>query len=137
MVAYPEPWMDRVDAMKRIQGWDETSVRHFRDLAVTGEPVLLSIRFGDWSEAIDQNQAGNWARFWRQEVQWYIETYEIVTGVDLSSDTYDTRAAQTRSARFAQPAEHLRRRAAQRRQQESRPGGRKPAGSPPRHEAEV
>jgi hypothetical protein len=136
MVAYPEPWMDRVDAMKRIQGWDETSVRHFRDLAVTGEPVLLAIRFGDWSEAIDQNQAGNWARFWRQEVQWYIETYEIVTGVDLSSDTYDTRAAQTRSARFAQPAEHLRRRAAQRRQAVARPGGRSRTGAPERHEAE-
>jgi hypothetical protein len=136
MVAYPEPWMDRVDAMKRIQGWDETSVRHFRDLAVTGEPVLLSIRFGDWSEAIDQNQAGNWARFWRQEVQWYIEVYEIVTGVDLSSDTYDTRSAQARSARFAQPAELMHRRSAQRRQA-ARPAGRLPRGVPERHETEV
>ena len=33
MVAYPEPWMDRVDAMKKIQGWTDTSVLHFRDLA--------------------------------------------------------------------------------------------------------
>ncbi len=25
MVAYPEPWMDRVDAMKKLQGWTDTS----------------------------------------------------------------------------------------------------------------
>ena len=32
MVAYPEPWMDRVDAMKKLQGWTDTSVLHFRNL---------------------------------------------------------------------------------------------------------
>ena len=26
MVAYPEPWMDRVDTMKKLQGWTDTSV---------------------------------------------------------------------------------------------------------------
>ena len=49
MVAYPEAWMDRVDSMKKLQGWVDVSVRSFRDLAVTGEPILLSIRFGNWS----------------------------------------------------------------------------------------
>src|SRR5262245_60052151 len=34
MVAYPEPWMDRVDAMKKLQGWTDTSVLHFRNLAI-------------------------------------------------------------------------------------------------------
>ena len=37
MVAYPEPWMDRVDAMKKLQGWTDTSVLHFRNLAIFGE----------------------------------------------------------------------------------------------------
>ena len=46
MVAYPEPWMDRVDAMKKLQGWTDTSVLHFRNLAVFGEQMLLSIRYG-------------------------------------------------------------------------------------------
>ena len=55
MVAYPEPWMDRVDAMKKLQGWTDTSVLHFRNLAVFGEQILLSIRWGDWSDAIDPN----------------------------------------------------------------------------------
>ncbi len=41
MVAYPEPWMDRVDAMKKLQGWTDTSVMHFRNLAIFGEQLLL------------------------------------------------------------------------------------------------
>jgi hypothetical protein len=103
MVAYPEPWMDRVDAMKKVQGWSDTSVRYFRDLGLFGEQLLLSIRYGDWSNIVDRNQAGNWARYWRQEVQWYMHAYQTVTGVDLSADTADVRSAQRRPERFAQP----------------------------------
>src|SRR5262249_7724521 len=29
MVAYPEAWMDRVDAMKTLQGWTDTPITHF------------------------------------------------------------------------------------------------------------
>ena len=104
MVAYPEPWMDRVDAMKKIQGWSDTSVRYFRDLGVFGEQLLLSIRYGDWSNVFDRNQAGNWARYWRQEAQWYIHAYQAVTGVDLSADTADVRHAERPPDRFTQPA---------------------------------
>ena len=31
--------MDRVDAMKKLQGWTDTSVLHFRNLAIFGEQV--------------------------------------------------------------------------------------------------
>jgi hypothetical protein len=113
MVAYPEPWMDRVDAMKRAQGWSDTSVRYFRDLGVFGEQLLLSIRFGDWSNVFDREQAGNWARYWRQEAQWYIHAYHTVTGVDLSSDMQDVRRAELRPDRYMQPAFHLQRRLVQ------------------------
>ncbi len=41
--------MDRVDAMKRLQGWTDVSVQHFHDLAVFGEQILLGIRFGAWA----------------------------------------------------------------------------------------
>ncbi len=89
MVAYPEPWMDRVDAMKKIQNWSDVSVLHFRNLAVFGEQVLLSIRFGAWSDVNDPVQAANWARFWRPEIQGYIHAYRAVTGADLTVDQVD------------------------------------------------
>jgi hypothetical protein len=109
MVAYPELWMHRVDAMKTLQGWGDTSVMHFRDLGVFGEQLLLSIRYGNWNNVFDRNQATNWARYWRQEVANYIHAYWAVTGVDLRSEVTDI---QRREDRFAQPSELLRRRIA-------------------------
>jgi hypothetical protein len=137
MVAYPEPWMDRVDAMKRLQGWTDTSVRFFHDLGVFGEQILLSIRFGDWSNIFDREEAGNWARYWRQEVQWYIHAYQTVTGVDLSSDMQDVRQAELRPDRYMQPAFHLQRRLVQqRRAGVGRPVGRRVFGRGGRIELE-
>ena len=49
MVAYPEAWIAPVEAMNKLQGWSDTSVLHFRDLAVFGEQLLLGIRFGAWT----------------------------------------------------------------------------------------
>jgi hypothetical protein len=95
MVAYPEPWMDRVDAMKKLQGWTDTSVLHFRNLAVFGEQILLSIRFGAWAAVNDPVQATNWARYWRPEVQGYLHAYRSVTGVDLSVDVTNARIDAT------------------------------------------
>lgn len=89
MVAYPEPWMDRVDAMKKLQGWTDTSVLHFRSLGMFGEQVLLSVRFGAWSDIYEPAQAFNWARFWRPQVQGYIHAYRAVTGVDLTGTAVD------------------------------------------------
>jgi hypothetical protein len=83
MVAHPEAWMGPVDAMNKLQGWTDTSVMHFRDLAVFGEQLLLSIRFGAWSIVFVPDQAANWARYWRAEVQGYIHAYRAVTGIDL------------------------------------------------------
>jgi hypothetical protein len=113
MVPLPEPWMDRVDAMKTLQGWTDVSVFHFNRLAVFGERILLSIRFGAWSIANDPSQAANWARFWRAEIQSYIHAYRSVTGVDLTVDITDKRQAEGRNLL---PSIHLRnRRAMQRR----------------------
>jgi hypothetical protein len=95
MVAYPEPWMDRVDAMKKLQGWTDTSVVHFRNLAIFGEQLLLSIRYGAWSEVYEPMQAFNWARFWRPQVQGYVHAYRAATGVDLSGESTDTAADAT------------------------------------------
>ncbi len=84
MVDYPEPWMDRVETMKTLQGWSNTSILHFRDLGVFGEQVLLGIRFGAWPSVIEPQFAANWARYWRPEIQGYYHAYRAVTGVDLT-----------------------------------------------------
>jgi hypothetical protein len=110
MVAYEEPWMDRVDAMKRLQGWTDTSIYHFRDLGVFGEQILLSVRFGAWSIAFNADQGANWARFWRTEVQGYMHAYRAVTGVDL---TAEVATAEQGRARFLPPSVHLRNRVMQ------------------------
>jgi hypothetical protein len=93
--------MGAVDDMKRLQGWDDVTVTHFHELAVYGEQILLSVRFGDWIDINDQELARNWARYWRPEIQRYIHAYNAVTGVDLSADVADVRLAENR---YVQPA---------------------------------
>jgi hypothetical protein len=108
MVPYQEPWMGVVDTMKRLQGWTDTTVTHFHELAVTGERILLSVRYGDWVDINNtEDQAKNWARYWKPEIQRYIHAYQTVTGVDLTVDITDTRQA---AERYFQPSAHLQRR---------------------------
>jgi hypothetical protein len=107
MVAYPEPWMDRVDAVKQLKGWTDTSVVHFRDLAVFGEQIVLNLRYGGWSNINDPDSAANFARYWRAEMQGYIHAYRAATGVDLSEDATGKGAAESR---FVAPSVHLRNR---------------------------
>jgi len=111
MVPYQEAWMGQVDTMKKLQGWTDTSVTHFRNLGIDGEQLLLSIRFDDWIYVNEQDYARNWVRYWRPEVQRYIHAYRAVTGVDLSAG--DSRRERVDATL---PAVHLQRRqAAQRR----------------------
>jgi hypothetical protein len=90
MVAYPERWMDSVETIKRMYGWPDASVMHFRDLGVFGEQLLLGIRYGNWNDVVLPQQAANWARYWRPELQGYLYAYRAVTGVDLTTDPVDT-----------------------------------------------
>jgi hypothetical protein len=102
MVPYQENWMGAVDAMKKLKGWSDTTISHFNELAVDGERILLSIRFGDWSELDNtQEQARNWARYWKPEIQRYLYGYLAVTGVDLMAEVMDNREAV---ARYLQPS---------------------------------
>ncbi|MFO7580373.1 MAG: hypothetical protein R6W74_09240, partial [Nitrosomonas halophila] len=116
MVPYQEPWMGAVDDMRRLQGWGDTSITHFHELARYGEQILLSIRYGDWIDINDQEHARNWARYWRPEIQRYIHAYMATTGVDLSIEITDTRQA---SERFLQPSLHLQKKLAAQRSQSS------------------
>ena len=81
----PDFWLDRVDAIEKVQGWTESSVSRFRDLGFFGEQLLLSFRFSAWSQGLAADQGGNWARFWRTQVQGYIDGYRAVTGADLTA----------------------------------------------------
>ncbi|WP_207436073.1 hypothetical protein [Sabulibacter ruber] len=107
MVPYNEAWMDKVDNMKLLQGWNDTNITHFHDLGVFGEQLLLSIRFGSWNSTTDVGalNAGNWAHYWRNEVQRYVHAYNAVTGVDLSADVTDARVQiSTAEGRYTPPA---------------------------------
>lgn len=116
MVPYQEDWMGAVDAMKKLQGWTDTTISHFHELAVDGERILLSIRFGDWSNLNNSDDnARNWARYWKPEIQRYLYGYLAITGVDMMNDITDSREASTR---YLQPSALLQRRlAGQNRQQ--------------------
>jgi hypothetical protein len=106
-VAYPEPWMGAVDSMKRLQGWTDSSIMHFRDLGVFGERILLSVRYGNWNAVFDPREAANWARYWRAEIQSYIYGYQVLTGVDLTAEPVRGRIDAT------MPTVHLSRRLAE------------------------
>lgn len=124
MVAYPEPWMGQLDAMKNVMGWSDTSVMHFHNLGVFGEQLLLSIRFGDWNSVNDPAQAANWAKYWRPEIQGYIHGYRTVTGIDLTADATD---AQQANKRYLQPSVHLQQRLLQQQNQRTAMPSAQPA----------
>lgn len=85
MTPYPEPWMDRVDTMRSIQGWGDASVMHFHDLATISERLVLTLRLGGWSDVnVGANEAGAWADAFRPDIQRYAAAYRAVTGVDLA-----------------------------------------------------
>jgi len=85
MVPYKEPWMGQVDTLRRMFGWGDTPVTHFRDLGTFGEQILLSIRYADWINVDDEDAAKNWARYWKPEIQGYVHAYRAVTGIDLTT----------------------------------------------------
>lgn len=89
MVPYDEPWMDRVDTMKTLQGWPKTSISYYHDLARFGEQIILSIRWTNWTLQNDRDFAAGWATEWRDAIQRYMHCYQCVTGVDIGMDTYE------------------------------------------------
>ncbi len=103
MVPYEEPWMDRVDTMKTLNGWSDASITHFFELAVHGEQIVLSVRHGRWNEAgRTREDAANWALTWRNEIQRYIHAYRTVTGVDLATGIDATMPSELLARRLAQ-----------------------------------
>jgi hypothetical protein len=112
MVRYAEAWMDRVDTMRGLQGWGDTSITSFHYLAVYGEQLLATVRNGNWSEIHDANTAAAWADHHRAAIQTYAHHYRQVTGVDLGAAPVDARNGHER---YLQPSWLLMRRIAHQR----------------------
>lgn len=97
MVAYPEEWMGNVESLKTVMGWADTSIVHFRNLAVFGEQLLLSIRWHAWADESDPSAARDWANYFRPELQGYMHAYRVATLVDLATDPKDSRDSADRN----------------------------------------
>lgn len=73
--------------MRKIQGWGSSSITYFYELAVFGEQILISCRYGNWNDVgISSDSAKNWALAFRDSIQRYIHSYRVVTGIDLSAE---------------------------------------------------
>src|SRR5574338_1007496 len=80
MVPYPEPWMDRVDTLRRVMRWGDTSVTEFYNLAEAGERILLAVRTGDFHPSqANAGLANNFAISNRDDIVQYINSYQAVT----------------------------------------------------------
>jgi hypothetical protein len=100
--------MDRVDTMKSLYGWSPTSITHFHDLAVRGEELLLTIRWGNWNDTTaTAASAANWARSMRNQLQRYVHAYRATTGVDLVEGVDTTMPAQLLARRSAAAARRM------------------------------
>ncbi|NOT00465.1 MAG: hypothetical protein HOP29_07535 [Phycisphaerales bacterium] len=108
-VPYPEAWMPHMETLRNTMGWNDTTIRHYRDLADYGEKLLLTIRYLPWSQVNNSLLAALWLTFWRPEIESYVHSYRIVTGVDLTID--DVRI-QPPGMLAAQPSDLIRRRRA-------------------------
>ncbi|MFL5581274.1 MAG: hypothetical protein ACJ8AO_12945 [Gemmatimonadaceae bacterium] len=98
-----EPWMGAVDAMRRVQRWGGASALHFRDLAVLGERLLLSVRHHPWPTTTSPELARAWALHFRPAVRGYVDAYRAATGVDITAGPQadDTPPSALLQRRFA------------------------------------
>lgn len=99
MVAYAAPWQRAVEAMMKLQGWDNVSVSHYSTLADAADLILSGVRLGDWMHRdTTQDQAENFVRYFMPQFKAYANSYKAVTGLDLTADVTDARDAADRSA---------------------------------------
>jgi hypothetical protein len=84
LVPYPQPWMPTLDRLRQLTGAFDSLALFYDDLAATSEALLLSIRFGDWTQSAPP-AAATWATFWRPDIARYLVAYQEVTGIALPS----------------------------------------------------
>ncbi|MGC4095594.1 MAG: hypothetical protein QM706_00610 [Nitrospira sp.] len=85
LVAYPEPWMPPLDRLRQLTRTIDSLSLFYFELASTAEALFLSIRFGDWMQAMT-DAAINWATFWHDDIARYLVAYREVVNVDLADE---------------------------------------------------
>jgi hypothetical protein len=84
LVPYPQPWMPTLDRLRQLTGAFDSLALFYDDLAATSEALLLSIRFGDWTQSTPP-AAATWATFWRPDIARYLVAFREVMGITLPS----------------------------------------------------
>lgn len=97
MVPNDPAWLDIVDTMKALQGWNRASTLYFYDLATFGEQIILSIRWIAWIKVNSREVARAWALEFRDAIERYINCYQAITNVDLSAINVSGAAANDRA----------------------------------------
>ena len=82
LVPYAQPWMPTLDRLRQLTRSFDSLALFYDDLAATSEALLLSIRFGDWTQSTPP-AAANWASFWRPDIARYLVAYQELTGIAL------------------------------------------------------
>ncbi|HYF15043.1 MAG TPA: hypothetical protein VD971_08245 [Phycisphaerales bacterium] len=101
-ITYPEPWMPQLETLRTIMGWNDASIRHYYDLAVHGEVMLLTLRAWPWANETSDSVAAAWLQSLRPEIQAYIHAYRAVTGVNLAAGEVQLQSANQHAS---QPAD--------------------------------
>lgn len=97
MVPNDPAWLDIVDTMKTLQGWNRASTLYFYDLATFGEQIILSIRWIAWMKVNSREVARAWALEFRDAIERYINCYQAITNVDLSAINVSSGVANDRA----------------------------------------
>lgn len=101
MVAYPEPWIESLDAINRLMGWNRASALQFYELATRGERLMLALRYIPIMKPglSNMNECDVMAQFLKQsksDVQAYAQALQSVTGLDLGATTVTIAPSGTR-----------------------------------------
>jgi hypothetical protein len=97
LVPYAERWAPPLDYLRHLTGAIDSLTFFYYELASTSEPLLLSVRFGNWPEA-SAAAATNWANFWHAEILRYLVAYQEVTGIPLTEASAKDRSTQPAEA---------------------------------------
>lgn len=82
-----EPWMARMDTMRKLMKWGPSSITEFYNLAECGEHLLLTVRYGPFTPTqTDSGLARTWAIDLREAIAQYVASYRAVTGVNLAAE---------------------------------------------------
>lgn len=92
-----KPWEQVINDYNRLHGVEDTSIIHYHKLAKYGEQICLMLRLQAWNHPkVTPEYAKATLDYWRFAFKGYMNSYQAVTGVDLTADATDARDAEDR-----------------------------------------